>query len=129
MKLWLDDVRKPPDDSWTWAKTCDEAIEYVTAWCKVGTKVEVMSLDHDLGAHDVGLDLPDDLRYHLRGTVERTGYTFVQWLVESYAMLHNSLLQCRYVIHSWNPDGAKRMLDELTNAGCLASCDPYTLSR
>jgi hypothetical protein len=46
--LWLDDERKPPSFSdsripWTWAKTADEAIEYL----KTG-EVTFTSLDHDL---------------------------------------------------------------------------------
>jgi len=44
IRLWLDDVRLPPDDSWTWAKTIDEAIPIL----KSGLVVEA-SLDNDLG--------------------------------------------------------------------------------
>ena len=37
MKLWLDDVRKPPE-GWAWAKTADEAIELLEAGEWKGTE-------------------------------------------------------------------------------------------
>src|SRR5687768_10782843 len=43
MKLWLDDVRQPPDDTWTWAKCVGDAIELM----QTGLVVEA-ALDHDL---------------------------------------------------------------------------------
>lgn len=44
MKLWLDDLRRPPDNSWTWAINVHQA----KFWLKTGY-VEVASLDNDLG--------------------------------------------------------------------------------
>lgn len=44
MKLFLDDIRNPPDNSWTIARTADVAIEFL----KTGA-VEEISFDHDLG--------------------------------------------------------------------------------
>ncbi len=44
MKLWIDDERPPPDDTWTWVKTSSEAIG---AWER-GSPV-MISFDHDLG--------------------------------------------------------------------------------
>lgn len=46
-KLWVDDLRPPPDDLWLWVKTSERAIEVLTEqW------FDVMSLDHDLGGDD-----------------------------------------------------------------------------
>lgn len=59
MKLWLDDVRLPPD-GWKWAKTADEAIAYLLT----GLVVE-LSLDHDLGPEEAG-----------------TGYDVITWIEE-----------------------------------------------
>jgi hypothetical protein len=44
IRLWHDDVRPPPDDSWTWARTNDAAKAVLEAHpvCEI-------SLDHDLG--------------------------------------------------------------------------------
>jgi hypothetical protein len=44
IRLWLDDIRVPPDDSWTWVQTVEDAI----ALMETG-RVEEASLDHDLG--------------------------------------------------------------------------------
>lgn len=49
MKVWLDDVRTPPDDTWQWAKTSDEAIAFLRY-----ESVSIISLDHDLGLYDDG---------------------------------------------------------------------------
>ncbi|MCZ4653834.1 hypothetical protein O4157_20745 [Gordonia amicalis] len=48
MKLWVDDLRTPPD-GWAWAKTSAEAIGMLTDHA-----VTEPSLDHDLGGrrHD-----------------------------------------------------------------------------
>ena len=47
LKLWVDDLRDPPDDTWTVARTSTKAI-YLLA----GTRFLHMSLDHDLGGDD-----------------------------------------------------------------------------
>ncbi len=49
MKLFVDDVRDAPDESWTVARTAEEAI-----WMLARGGVEVLSLDHDLGEDGFG---------------------------------------------------------------------------
>lgn len=44
MKIWLDDERPFPDESWTWVFTAQQAIDFL----KTG-EVKEISLDHDLG--------------------------------------------------------------------------------
>lgn len=48
MKLWIDDIRTPPD-GWEWAKTSKEAIDVID-----NNEVSHISFDHDLGGgrHD-----------------------------------------------------------------------------
>lgn len=43
-KLWLDDIRDPPDGSWTWVQTVEAAAEVFSS-----TVVGEASLDNDLG--------------------------------------------------------------------------------
>ena len=43
MRLWLDDVRRPPSDDWTWAKSVSDAIEVLGSG-----SVQEVSLDNDL---------------------------------------------------------------------------------
>lgn len=53
MKLWVDDIRMPPDDSrWIWAMTSGEAIHWLEEAEDSGEIIEIMSLDHDLGGDD-----------------------------------------------------------------------------
>ena len=61
MKIWLDDVRTPPD-GFVWAKTADEAIYLLD-----NHRVTEISLDHDLGdpeycgtGYDVMLEIEQD---------------------------------------------------------------------
>ena len=49
MKLWLDDVRTPPDSSWRWVKSVWGAISAIEGEVRAGRNVELASLDHDLG--------------------------------------------------------------------------------
>ncbi len=52
MKIWVDDIRTPPDDTWCWIKTSQKAIAVLMARQILGLEIEVMSLDHDLGGDD-----------------------------------------------------------------------------
>lgn len=47
-KLYLDDLRDPPDDSWVVARSSDEAFIILN----VKGLPDFMSLDHDLGGDD-----------------------------------------------------------------------------
>lgn len=62
MKLWLDDLRKPPDDTWTWVRTYEECIrqfrsDKTFAELVQAEPIEVLSLDHDLGTPQTGYDV------------------------------------------------------------------------
>lgn len=52
MRIWVDDIRTPPDESWYWAKTSDEAIAFLGVMKWLDERPEIMSLDHDLGGDD-----------------------------------------------------------------------------
>lgn len=47
MKLWIDDLRDPPDDSWVIARNSIDAIKILDT-----RQVEEVSFDHDLGGDD-----------------------------------------------------------------------------
>lgn len=80
MKLWLDDSRSPPDDSWDWARSVEQAKSFLRT-----EQVTEQSLDHDLG-----YKRPD-------------GLTLLVW------ELDNDLVPFQTTIHSWNDAGALRM--------------------
>ena len=83
-KLFLDDVRSPPDESWIVARTYEEAIETVNAKGFPTT----LSFDHDLG---------DDVH---------TGKDFANWLIERDLSENDMPEDFSYAVHSANPPGA-----------------------
>jgi hypothetical protein len=46
-RLWVDDLREPPDHDWAVARTSAEAVEMLST-----TDYDTLSLDHDLGGED-----------------------------------------------------------------------------
>ena len=106
--LWLDDEREPPSlrDSgilWTWAKTADEAIEYLQTGAVI-----FASLDHDLAdehyyecsrAHQEGRPL------NTSACKEKTGWSVINWMED-----HNSWPRAGVRVHTMNGLGRDRML-------------------
>jgi hypothetical protein len=79
MKLWIDDLRPPPDAEWTWARTSAEALAHI----KRGITTEI-SFDYDLGGDDTALPV-------------------AQW-IERCA--HDRTMEpVRWQVHSANPVG------------------------
>jgi hypothetical protein len=119
MKLWHDDVRPPPDDSWDlWARTNDAARDFLAS----GVVTEC-SLDHDLGMDEI--ELPDDvdealdiLADHQRRASE-TGLDLVNWMVTM------NIVPAKVTIHSWNPSGAANMAARLNRYGHNCFISPY----
>ena len=87
MKIWVDDIRTPPDETWRWAKTSAEAIRWLTNskivnWRPGWGGIEIMSLDHDLGGDD-------------------TSRPIVLWMCE------NDFWPVEVRVHSANPVGVE----------------------
>jgi hypothetical protein len=86
-KLWVDDLREPPDGSWAVARTSAAAIERLAAG-----GYDVLSLDHDLGGDDTTRPVvlwlcehaerwPGDVRVH---TANPVGRTWLLGMIERY---------------------------------------------
>lgn len=116
IKLWHDDVRPAPE-GWMWARTNAQAQAILeSAW-----PVEEISMDHDLGFH--GVEIPDDpdeflAVMQLKGD-EEEGTELVEW------MIANDRVPPRITIHSWNPDGARRMARLFHGAGHSVTIQPF----
>lgn len=115
MKLWFDDVRPAPE-GWTWARTIPDGIRLLLEF-----PCEECSLDHDLGYDCFTLDeINSNPELILaRGQAEQTGYDFVEW------MISEEVVPPKITIHSWNPDGARRMKNRLLEAGFSAEIQPF----
>lgn len=112
MKVWHDDIRRPPDDSWTWARTNEEAKLLI-----LNNNVKEISLDHDMGLEAYDPDEQDaDLRI---GSSEQDGYELVKWMCEW------NRIPAIVSVHSWNPIGAKRMALLFQDYGVKATVKPW----
>ena len=83
VKVWVDDIRTPPDDTWLWFKDSASTLVWVrerhAAGLPLGT---LMSLDHDLGGDDTTRPIvlwmcenevwADEIRVHSANPVGRT---------------------------------------------------------
>ncbi len=103
LKLFLDDLRTAPNDTWTTVRTADEAIE----WLSRGI-VAIASLDHDLADGHypwvAGFPYPENEEL-VKRTKEKTGYDVVCFMEE-----HNIWPKSGVRVHSQNPVGVARML-------------------
>lgn len=87
INIWLDDVRTPPDSSWTHVRTAWQCIALIG---RNRNNIQDLSLDHDLG---------DDWRWG-------TGYTVARWLEEAdYYCMWEYLPKGIVTCHSANPAG------------------------
>lgn len=106
MKIWHDDIREPPEPGWTWVRTNKQAIRFLLECELRGIEVTEMSLDHDLGLHES--DPSEQATWMLAGhSPDGDGVDLVQ------AMCSLRLVPPKVTVHSWNPDGAARMVGML----------------
>lgn len=91
MKIWLDDIRDAPDETWTVAHTPQEVVRELIYAATFDTPIEVLSCDHDLG---------DDYF---------TGYYLLTALEEMAAAGEWGMIPESFQIHSANPVGRKNM--------------------
>lgn len=92
MKIFVDDVRDPPDDTWILVTTYESAIDLIS---HNYLKINEISLDHDLGGEYDGV------------TVHKTGYD-IATVIESIAFKTGYVPKIK--VHSMNPVGASNIL-------------------
>lgn len=107
IKLWLDDVRDPPDDSWTIARTAKEAIGILETG-----DVREASLDHDLGM--VVLPATDGTVVLATECLAPSGYEVAVYIEQMASTGHKipGVVKC----HSANPVGKQRIEAALRSA-------------
>ena len=85
IKIWLDDIRTPPDDTWVWCKSVSAA--YIQL---ISEGEKIISFDHDLGT-------------------EWSGYDLAQLLERDAGINGRSFNLTSWTIHSANPVGRKNI--------------------
>lgn len=70
-RIWIDDERAPPNDSWKWAKTSNVAIELLCDY-----DPEQISFDHDLGGNDTTMKVVDYIeKWAEAGLIDKFSWT------------------------------------------------------
>ena len=112
-KLWHDDVRRPPDETWLWARTNEEAIKIL----RVGGVTEI-SLDHDLGLEAVD---PDEQGAYRRPghSPNGTGADLARWMCDHQLVPEN------ISVHSWSRDGVEAIVAVFKERGIDVAVAPY----
>jgi hypothetical protein len=113
MKIWHDDIRNPPDDSWTWARTNEDAICLLQDHYYSVTEI---SLDHDLGLEN---EDPNDLEAVFKMGPFPEGIDLVDFMCKM------DLVPPKVTIHSWNPIGAHNMAAMLNRFGHDCIIEPF----
>jgi hypothetical protein len=88
MKIYLDDIRNAPDDTWTVCRTAEEASDLLKL---MGEAVEEMSFDHDLGYE------------------RTTGYDLACWMERDASEGRWDRVPPKLQVHSANPVGRKNI--------------------
>lgn len=121
MRLWYDDIRRPPDDTWVWARTNGAAMQRL-----LDEPCEEISFDHDMGLHHHDPDEVDaDLRVAEDAWRYEDGAELARWMVK------REIVPPTVRIHSFNPVGARNiaqiMLDGATVLGvpCHITIKPF----
>lgn len=105
-KLWLDDVRPVPDETWDRVKNYDEFVEYIS---KNGVP-DLISFDHDLGMEHYDALFKEPVKHLLNeGFKDNTGYDCAKWLVRNNYKIKD------FKVHSFNPIGKNNILTLLSN--------------
>lgn len=117
VKLWHDDVRPAPE-GWVWARTNQHAMEVLA-----DGQVTHLSLDHDMGNHDLPPGTYDGGPTSGSGMPQKgldTGMDVVRWMVKE------GIFPPWIRVHAWNPTGGRNMHADLVAAGATwATHQPY----
>lgn len=115
MKLWVDDVRDAPDDSWTEVRKAEQAIVALAKF-----RATEISLDHDIE------NRPSDETFKAVAYFIGVQYSSrLEWdeNEEDYIPSWSP----KVTIHSMNPVGAQQIHDILKGYGLVATIKPYSV--
>jgi hypothetical protein len=129
MKIYLDDVRTPKDDTWVVVRSYYELVNLVQ---KVGIKnIGTISLDHDLGDSamtEYHTNVSPNFKLNYENITEKTGYDAAKFLVDEFYSQYPERLEMNYfdkkkepimfpivLTHSANPIGSANIMGYINN--------------
>lgn len=112
MKLFVDDIRNAPDETWVVARTITEAVRIISQQI-----VEVISLDHDI-SHQVHMDTLS------RPYPCQENFSAIAYYLGALYGFRN-IKQPTIILHTANPVGAKNMASILSLHGLVSEIKPF----
>ena len=125
IRIYLDDVRTPLDESWIVVRNYDQFVQKVE---EIGLQnIDLISLDHDLGPSAMGEyfhNVHPNYQLDYNNITEKTGMDCVKWLVQHFydKIPTQSLLVTgdkiqfpKVYVHSANPIGSGNMMGYINN--------------
>jgi hypothetical protein len=113
VKIYLDDVRTPIDNSWVVVRNYDQFVLQIQ---EIGlANIEVISLDHDLGDSAMAewhTNVYHNYKLDYNNITEKTGYDCAKWLVEQWL---NGEKVCDVYTHSANAIGSANIMGYINN--------------
>ncbi len=122
MKLFVDDIRQPPDGSWTLATTISSAIDFIERY---GLNITHISLDHDISIEvDIhGLNRP----YPSPDTFKAVAKYILQYYCD--CNLNGNEMYPEMTTHSSNPDGRKAIVSLFDSWGIDCKETPLPIAK
>ena len=114
IKLYLDDIRTPVDDSWVVVRSYDELVFHIRLHT-LGS-YEVISLDHDLGEDIAKEKVASGIskrQARAEKKLSKTGYDAAKWLV--IESMTSKIPLPQIYCHSANPVGAENIIKYINN--------------
>jgi hypothetical protein len=116
MKLYVDDIRNAPDETWTLVRTISEAIKFLALY---GMEVTHISLDHDIS-------FPVYVDGTTRPYPSKDTFATVAYYIARTKQYFDEMSEWRpdITIHTSNPDGAETIYRILKDVGIEAKVEP-----
>lgn len=119
-KLWLDDIRKPPDETWDRVKNYEDFVYFI----ETNGVPDLISFDHDLGGEHYKALLANPKKHLLNeGFEKKTGYDCAKWLVRNNHKIK------KFFVHSCNPIGRDNINCLLNNWKNFCENEEYFIDR
>ena len=125
IRIYLDDVRTPLDESWIVVRNYDQFVQKVE---EIGLQnIDLISLDHDLGPaamKEYFQNVHPNYQLDYNNITEKTGMDCAKWLVQHFydtnpnqsLLVRGEPIQFPKVyVHSANPIGSGNMMGYINN--------------
>jgi hypothetical protein len=125
IRIYLDDVRTPLDESWIVVRNYDQFVQKVE---EIGLQnIDLISLDHDLGPsamREYFQNVHPNYQLDYNNITEKTGMDCAKWLVQHFydtnpnqsLLVRGEPIQFPKVyVHSANPIGSGNMMGYINN--------------